>query len=154
METLREFFTQDDEKTVLSAIQEAERNTSGELRVRIEKSAGDDALAVARKAFEFLGMRDTELHNGILFVLTLEDRTFTILGDDGINEKVPDDFWESVKDVVLGHFRNGKFAEGLAEGIVLAGKQLAEFFPYQEGDINELPDAVSYADEDETEVKS
>ncbi|MCK5808875.1 TPM domain-containing protein [bacterium] len=154
METLREFFTKEDEQSILSAIQKAELKTSGEVRVRIEKSAEKDAMAVARKAFEFLGMRDTELHNGILFVLTLEDRTFTILGDDGINQKVPDDFWESVKNIVLEHFREGSFAAGLAEGIILAGQQLAEFFPYQEGDINELPDAISYADEDKAEVKS
>ena len=153
MEKLRDFFTQEDEAVILSAIQKAERKTSGEIRVRIEKNAGDNALAVARKAFEALGMRKTELHNGILFVLTLEDRTFTILGDDGIDAKVPDDFWKSVKDIVLEHFRNGQFVKGLAEGVILAGKQLADFFPYQEGDTNELPDAISYADEDDSEVK-
>lgn len=144
---LRNFFTNDDERLILSAVREAESQTSGEIRVHIEKKAGKHPLKVARKAFEALGMRDTELHNGVLFVLALEDRQFIILGDDGINEKVPDGFWDEVKDVVLNHFRENRFAQGLAEGIQLAGVQLSTFFPHQKGDINELPDAISYADE-------
>ncbi len=148
METLRSFFTEDDERLILSAIQNAESRTSGEIRVRIEKKAGKNAIAVARKAFEALGMRDTELHNGVLFVLALKDRKFVILGDDGIDEKVPSGFWDKVKDVVLEHFRKDLFAKGLAEGIKLAGEQLSTFFPYQKGDIDELPDAISYADKE------
>lgn len=147
MGDLRSFFTKDDEKLILSAVQEAESHTSGEIRVHIEKKAGKDPMRVAREAFESLGMRNTELHNGVLFVLALEDRKFVILGDDGINEKVPDDFWENVKDVVLDHFRKNLFAKGLAEGVKLAGDQLSTFFPHQKGDMDELPNAISYADE-------
>ena len=146
MGTLREFFTKEDEGLILSAIQNAESRTSGEIRVRIEKKA-PDAMAVARRAFIALGMRDTELRNGVLFVLSLEDRKFVILGDDGINEKVPEGFWNKVKDVVLENFRNGLFAKGLSEGIKLAGEQLATYFPHQKGDINELPDGISCAEE-------
>jgi uncharacterized membrane protein len=146
MENQMKFFTEDDEKQILSAIRNAESRTSGEIRVRIEKKGGKDPMTVARKSFEALGMRKTELHNGVLFVLITEDRTFVILGDDGINKKVPADFWNKVKDIVLGHFRKGFFAEGLAEGIKLAGEQLANFYPYQKEDKNELPDAISYAE--------
>ena len=147
MKSLRSFFTADDEKRILSAVQEAESRTSGEIRVHIERKAGKDPMRVAREAFESLGMRNTELHNGVLFVLALEDRQFVVLGDDGINEKVPDGFWDEVKDVVLGHFRKNLFAQGLAEGIKLAGEQLSTFFPHQKEDVNELPNAISYADE-------
>ena len=147
MENQKKFFTGDDEKRILSAIKEAESCTSGEIRVRIEKKGGKYPMKVARKAFEAIGMRKTELHNGVLFVLITEARTFVVLGDDGINKKVPSDFWDKVKDVVLDHFRKGLFSEGLAEGIKLAGEQLAIFFPCQKADINELPDAISYADE-------
>jgi len=147
MADLKSFFSIEDEQLILSAVQEAESCTSGEIRVRIEKKAGDEPLMVARKAFEILGMRDTELHNGVLFVLALEDRQFVILGDDGIDQKVPDGFWDKVRDVVIGEFRKGQFAQGLAEGIKLAGEQLAEYFPHQRGDINELPDSISYADQ-------
>ena len=147
MDNLRSFFTKDDESLILSAIKNAESNTSGEIRVRIENQAEKDPMRTARKAFESMGMRNTELHNGILFVLFLKDRKFVILGDDGINKKVPDGFWNNVKDVVLDHFRKNLFAQGLAEGIKLAGGQLSTFFPYQKDDINELPNAISYADE-------
>jgi len=147
MGILRDFFPEADKKLILSAIQEAESCTSGEIRVHIVKKAGKRPLAVARKAFENLGMRKTELHNGVLFILALEDRKFVVLGDDGINEKVPDGFWDKVRDVVIENFRNDLFSKGLAEGIKLAGEQLAGFFPHQAKDVNELPDAISYADE-------
>ena len=144
---LNEFFTADDQSQITSAIPNAESRTSGEIRVRVERSAGDDPMGVARRAFEELGMRNTELRNGVLFVIAVEDRKFVILGDDGINEKVPDDFWESVRDVVISHFKKGEFAKGLAEGIALAGEQLSKYFPCQKDDVNELPDAISFADE-------
>lgn len=147
MDRLRDFFTSEDEEMILSAIKEAECDTSGEIRVRIEKLAGEDPMGMARKAFEELGMRETELHNGVLFVLAVEDRKFIILGDDVINEKVPDDFWDSVRDIVIENFKNNQFAKGLAEGIAMAGKQLATFFPCQNDDVNELSDAISFADE-------
>ncbi|MBN1472325.1 MAG: TPM domain-containing protein [Syntrophaceae bacterium] len=148
MATLKEFFSKDDEKQILSAIREAESRTSGEIKVRIEKKAGKDSMALARKAFQSLGMRNTELHNGVLFVLAIEDKKFIVLGDDGINEKVPKDFWDKVKNVVLDHFSRGLFAKGLVEGIKLSGEELATFFPCQKGDVNELSNAISYADEE------
>ncbi|MCP4708848.1 MAG: TPM domain-containing protein [Planctomycetes bacterium] len=147
MGDIRSFFSEEDEALILSAVREAESCTSGEIRVRIEKEAGSDPMAAARKAFESLGMRNTELHNGVLFVLALEDRQFIILGDDGIDQKVPDDFWDSVRDVVIDHFGKGQFGQGLAEGIKLAGEQLAQYFPCQKDDVDELPNAISYADE-------
>ncbi len=147
MGDIKSFFTKDDEKLILSAVQEAESHTSGEIRVRVEKETGKNPMATARKAFDHLGMRNAKLRNGVLFILFIENRKFVILGDDGINEKVPDGFWNKVKDIALDHFRKNLFAKGLAEGIKLAGEQLSTFFPYQKGDINELPNAISYADE-------
>ncbi len=149
MGNIKSFFTEDDKKQIVAAICKAESLTSGEIRVHIEKTAGTDPMAVARNAFEKLGIRETELHNGILFVLALEDRKFIILGDDGINDKVPDDFWNDVKDVVVDQFKRGLFAKGLVEGIKLAGEQLSTFFPYQKEDTDELPNAISYAEEEE-----
>ena len=148
MATLKEFFSEEDRTSIVQAIKEAELNTSGEIRVRVEAEAGEEPMQVARKAFELLGMRETELHNGVLFFVSVEDRKFVILGDDGINEKVPDNFWDSVRDTVVGNFKEGSFAKGLSEGIKMAGEQLASFFPYQKDDIDELPNAISFADED------
>ena len=143
----KKFFSETDENTIAKAIAEAESKTSGEIRVYINKNAGDDPLMAARYAFENIGMRKTELRNGILFYLAVEDRTFAILGDDGINDKVPPDLWNQIKDTVISSFRQGEFARGLADGIKMAGQQLAEFFPHSDDDVNELPDAVVYSDD-------
>lgn len=149
MEKLKDFFSADDEKLIEAAIQEAEKDTSGEIRVHVEKKGGDQPMMVARRAFEKLGMRNTELHNGVLFVVAVEDKKFVILGDDGINQKVPDGFWNEVKDLVIEGFKKGRFADGLSEGIRLAGKQLAIFFPHQKDDVDELSNKISYAGEGE-----
>jgi len=89
-------------------------------------------------------MNKTELHNGVLFYLAVENRSFAIIGDSGINAAVPDDFWESTKQIMIDHFRDGNFAEGLIEGIRETGKQLKQHFPYSAGDVNELSDEISF----------
>jgi len=147
MRSLKSFFSPSDEKAILEAIREAESRTSGEIRVRVERKAGKDPMAVAHQAFDALGMRNIELRHGVLFLVATEDRSFVILGDAGIHAKVPRGFWNKVRDVVIKHFRKKAFAKGLVEGIKLAGEQLATFFPHQAADVNELPDAISYADE-------
>ncbi len=147
MGSVRNFFTKEDERVILSAIREAESHTSGEIRVRVERKAGRHPMRTARKAFVRLGMRKTRLRNGVLFFLGVNQRAFVVLGDDGINDKVPQGFWDAVRDVVQEHFQKGLFAEGLAEGIRRAGQQLATFFPCEKRDIDELPNAISYARE-------
>lgn len=117
--------------------------------MRLETRAGNDPLAAARRAFESLGMRDTALRNGVLFYLAVEDRAFAILGDDGIDARVPKGFWQRVRDEVIARFREGRFAAGLAAGVARAGEQLAEYFPRANDDVDELPDAISYGDEPE-----
>jgi uncharacterized membrane protein len=146
MQKLEDFFSDADKQSILVAINAAESMTSGEIKVRIERNSGGDPMKTARKAFNALGMRKTKLHNGVLFVLAVEDRTFVILGDDGINAKVPEGFWNNVKDTVLQHFSTGNFASGLTAGIKLAGEQLATFFPHDNNDVNELADAISYSE--------
>jgi len=131
MADIRTFFSLEDTEEILSAIAGAEARTSGEIRVRIEKKAGRDPLAKARAAFEDMGMRATEAKSGVMFYVSVEDRRFAILGDDGINEKVPGGFWDSVKDAVLAKFRQKQFAIGLAGGINMAGEKLAEYFPFE-----------------------
>ena len=147
MENLREFFTEEETKDIVDAIKIAEKNTSGEIRVHLEKSSGKEPLKKIREIFIKIGMRKTELKNGILFFLSIEDKQFTILGDDGINKKVPKDFWDNVKNIIIENFKNGDFSKGLSEGIIMAGEQLSTFFPYEKGDINELSDNISYGDE-------
>ncbi|WP_167615779.1 TPM domain-containing protein [Maribellus sediminis] len=142
--SVHKYFTEQDKLQITNAIRVAETNTSGEIRLHVENKCPGDVLDRAAYIFEKLEMHKTELRNGVLFYLAVEDRKFAILGDAGINQKVNDDFWESTKEKVIVHLKDGKYAQGLAEGIVMAGEQLKAHFPYQKDDINELSDEISF----------
>lgn len=138
------FFTTEQKKQITDAIKEAELNTSGEIRVHIEMDCKEDVLDRAASMFEKLKMHKTELRNGVLFYLSINDRKFAILGDAGINAVTPENFWDEIKETVIGHFKKEEYAEGLSKGIKMAGKALQENFPYQKDDINELSDDISF----------
>ena len=140
------FFTKEEISDIKQAIMDAEFDTSGEIRVHIENNCFGDAVDRATYVFDKLKMTQTELRNGVLFYLAVKARKFAIIGDEGINEKVSDNFWNGVKQILLNHFRKGEFANGLCEGILQAGEQLKTHFPYIHGDINELPDDISFDD--------
>jgi len=137
-------FTKEQQKMIVEAIKQAEHNTSGEIRVHIEKKCKIDVLDRAANVFAMLKMHKTELRNGVLFYLSVEDRKFAILGDVGINIKVPEDFWDSVKNTVLEQFKQDNQTEGLIKGILMAGEKLKVHFPYQKDDVNELSDEISF----------
>ncbi len=143
---MKDFITEADKKSIVDAIKEAELNTSGEIRVHIESSCKGDVLDRAAYLFKKLQMHKTEQRNGVLFYLAYKDHKFAILGDGGINQKVPDNFWDRIKERMAEKFREGKFAEGLAEGIKESGEQLKTHFPYQSDDVNELSDEISFGD--------
>ena len=133
-----------DENEIVEAIRTAEKSTSGEIRVHLEKSSGSqDIFERAMEVFHQLKMDNTKEENGVLIYVAMEDRNFVIYGDKGINDKVEDDFWESTKDVILNHFKKGNFKQGLVDGILMAGEQLKRHFPWQEYDENELSDQIS-----------
>lgn len=139
-----ELFSKEDRKKITAAIAEAEMNTSGEIRVHIDKKCNEDVLDRAAWIFEKLEMHKTELRNGVLIYLAVEDRKLAILGDGGINEKVSDGFWDDVRDLMISNFKEGNFTNGLSEGILKAGQQLKSHFPYQTDDVNELSDDISF----------
>jgi uncharacterized membrane protein len=138
-------FSETEQKSVIEAIRTAELATSGEIRVHIEQNCSEnDVLERAKQVFAELGMHRTELKNGVLFYLAVKDRKFAVLGDQGIDERVPADFWNRIRDLMRGHFANREFAEGLRKGIEQAGQQLKMYFPYQDNDTNELSDDISF----------
>jgi len=141
---VQNFFTKDEREDIVLAIKSAELDTSGEIRVHVEDKCPGDARDQAAYLFEKLGMHRTEQRNGVLFYLAVKNRKFAILGDVGINHAVPDNFWDDIRDRMLDDFRENRFAEGLVEGISQAGKQLKKHFPYQQDDVNELPDDISF----------
>ena len=139
-----DFFNKDEKEKITLAIKEAELNTSGEIRVHIEGKCREEVMDRAVYIFEKLGMHKTELRNGVLFYLAVNDHKFAILGDAGINQVVPDDFWDEIKKSMLDFFSEKQFSEGLSQGIKMAGEQLKNHFPYQKDDINELSDEISF----------
>jgi uncharacterized membrane protein len=138
------FFTRKQQAIILAAVKEAENKTSGEIRVHIETSCNEDVLDRAAWVFKKLGMHKTAERNGVLFYLAVKDKKFAVIGDAGINSKVPAGFWDDVKELLLKRFRDGKFTEGLSEGIIMAGEHLKKHFPHKKDDVNELPDQISF----------
>jgi uncharacterized membrane protein len=143
MSKVEDFLTQAEEQEIVEAIGVAEKNTSGEIRVHLEKTTSIDAFDRAMEVFHLLKMDTTELRNGVLIYVAVKDKTFVIYGDKGINEKVADDFWDTTRDVMVAHFKNGDFKQGLIDGIIKAGEELKKFFPYHEDDVNELSNEIS-----------
>jgi uncharacterized membrane protein len=139
------FFSKEQQAQILAAVREAEMETSGEIRVHIESKLKGDVLDRAAWLFKKLGMHKTAERNGVLFYLAVSDRKFAILGDAGINAKVPTGFWDDISELLKNNFKDGKFTEGLSEGILLAGEHLKIHFPHRKDDINELPDEISFS---------
>lgn len=138
--------TEEEQKNIREAIESAERFTSGEIRICIEKKCTEDVLDRAANYFHKLEMDETKLRNGVLIYIAASDHKFAVIGDAGINRVVPESFWDDTKEAMLSHFKENRLAEGIIAGIRLAGKQLQTYFPYLEGDKNELPDDISFMD--------
>lgn len=142
--SVSKFFSEEEKQQITDAIKSAELNTSGEIRLHVEGKCKGDVLDNAAYWFEKLEMHKTEQRNGVLIYLAVDDHKFAILGDAGIDAKVPENFWDEIKGFMLAKFRNGQFADGLSEAILRAGEQLKLHFPYQTDDVNELSDEISF----------
>jgi uncharacterized membrane protein len=140
----KNFFSKEEKQQIVNAIKQAELNTSGEIRVHIENNCPGDVLERATYWFAKMEMHKTEQRNGVLFYLAVKSRKFAIIGDEGINKVVPDDFWEKIKTRMAHLFQQGEFALGLERGILDAGEALKKYFPYQSDDVNELSDEISF----------
>ena len=143
MAEIEKFLSPQDEEEIITAIREAEKRTSGEIRVHIEKSSKGDIWSRAMEVFHLLKMDNTRENNGVLIYVAIDDRQFVIYGDKGINEVVPKNFWETTKDAIVSEFKKGNFKQGLLDGIHRAGHELQEHFPWKEGDENELSNKIS-----------
>ena len=143
MSIVEDFLTDKEEQEIIEAIRTAEDNTSGEIRVHIERSSKLDSFDRAMEVFHFLKMDNTKLQNGVLIYVAVDDKNFVIYGDKGINDVVPNNFWDSTKDIIVSHFIKGDFKQGLVEGVLKAGEELQKHFPWEHMDRNELPDNIS-----------
>ena len=143
MSKVEDFLTKEEELAIIEAIQMAENATSGEIRVHLEKTTSMEPFDRAMEVFHDLNMDATALKNGVLIYVAVKDKAFIICGDKGINDVVPNDFWDCTKDIMMAQFKSGNFKQGLIEGIARAGEQLQKYFPFQENDNNELSNEIS-----------
>ncbi|NRD21550.1 TPM domain-containing protein [Winogradskyella eckloniae] len=143
MSNLEDFLSAQDEERIVEAIRKAEQHTSGEIRVHIEKQCKQDIFEHTLEVFHYLKMDNTKAQNGVLIYVAVEDRTFMIYGDKGIDAKVNQEFWNTTRDIISKHFKEGNFVEGLINGIDNAGKELSKHFPWVHGDTNELDNTIS-----------
>ncbi len=137
------FLTPQEEQEIVDAVLEAEKNTSGEIRVHIEDTSTLDHYERAKEVFHVLKMDNTREGNGILIYVAVTDRKFVIYGDKGINAVVSAGFWDSTKDVIQKYFKKGEFKKGIVQGVLKAGNELKTHFPWQPDDTNELRNEVS-----------
>ena len=140
---MRHFFSKLDSDRIVEAIAEAEKKSSGQVRVHVTHRKPENLEQRAERRFERLGMTRTAHRNGVLIYIAPKLRRFRILGDTGVHEKCGDDFWRRTASEMEEHFRRGEFTEGLVKGIQKAGDLLALHFPHAAADVNELPDEVT-----------
>ncbi len=143
MSQLESFLSHSEEQSIVDAIREAEKNTSGEIRVHIEQNCIGDVYEHAMEVFHYLKMDNTKEQNGVLIYVAVDKKSFVIYGDKGINDVVDKDFWNTTRDTIASQFKNGDFTQGLIEGIKKAGKELSQHFPWIHGDTNELDNTIS-----------
>jgi uncharacterized membrane protein len=133
-----------EESRIENAIAQAELQTSGEIRVHIDNKCKENVLDRAAFLFEELEMHQTELRNGVLIYLAIQDKKLAIIGDAGINSKVQKDFWNEIKTQMIHDCREERFVDAIVNAVLSAGKQLTSHFPYQKDDQNELPNQISF----------
>lgn len=143
MSIVEDFLSAEEEQEIVQAILEAEKNTSGEIRVHIEPHTRLDHFDRAKEVFHLLKMDNTKEENGVLIYVAVNDRKFVIYGDGGINKVVPKDFWNTTKDTIEAQFKKGNFKQGIIDGILKAGSELKSHFPWNSNDTNELSNEVS-----------
>jgi len=139
-----DFLTADQQKTVVDAVRFAEKYTSGEIRIHIDGDCDIDPVRRAEEVFDKLHMNRTKLRNGVLIYIACNSKVFAIIGDKGIDRAVPEHFWEDVIEAMSDEFHSGRFAEGISKAVIMTGEKLRDFFPYQNDDVNEQPDEISF----------
>jgi uncharacterized membrane protein len=140
------FFPDEEKHLIVKAIQHAEKDTSGEVRVFVEsKCRWVDAIDRAAEIFGSLKMDQTELRNAVLVYIAVKDRQLAVFGDTGIHERVGSEYWNKVVGEMLASFNQNNYAQGIANCVIQIGEALRREFPYnKDTDKNELPDDIVF----------
>src|ERR1043165_6814935 len=108
-------------------------------------STGEKTASVRRRGFEAfhqLHVGRTRTAMGLLVYVSVFERMVWVCPDDGIAAKLGDGKWKPVSDVIAEGFRSGRPGPAMAAAVKKAGQMLAEHFPGDGRDANELPDTV------------
>jgi len=143
MPNIEDFLSPKEEAEIVEAIRVAECDTSGEIRVHIEQTCDIDVYERSLEVFHVLKMDNTIQKNGVLIYVAVDNKSFVIFGDQGINNVAGADFWNSTRDKIATQFKSGDFKQGIINGIKEAGKALSEHFPWHHGDRDELENTLS-----------
>jgi uncharacterized membrane protein len=138
----KEFLDKLDDGKVTATIAEAERKSSGEIRVFVSNEKPSDTLAAAAAQFLKLGMDKTRERNGVLIFFAPKLRQFAIVGDEGIDAKCGLDFWQQITSEITTHLKAGEFTEAVVDAVAHVGDVLAKHFPRSPDDRNELPNQI------------
>ncbi|MDZ7807896.1 MAG: TPM domain-containing protein [Gracilimonas sp.] len=150
---MAKFLTKEQEEHIVEAIQQAEEATSGEIRVHVEKKCkAESPIERAKQVFAELKMHETDLRNGVIVYIAWKDHKVAIWGDEGIHEKLGQSFWQSEVELLISYFKKNDYETGISEVVLQIGQKLKEFFPNQDGDINELSNTISYNKEKEDDA--
>ena len=140
----RKFLSEDDEKLIVDAIERAEINTTGEIRVHIEFKCKKAPLERAKELFHELEMNQTEARNGVILYIATDDKKVAIFGDEGISKKVDDHFWQDEIDNLISEFKKGNFEAGIEHVVGDIGEKLKIHFPSDGSDPDELGNEISF----------
>ena len=142
----KNFFTAEEQQLIIEAIQNAERMTSGEVRVFVEsKCSYMDAIDRAAELFFQLEMQKTDDRNAVLLYVAMKDRQLAVFGDEGIHKKVGNEYWNNEVHKMITNFNRENYAAGISEVVKDIGEALTKNFPYNnDTDKNELPDDIVF----------
>lgn len=140
----KEFLSKLDNDSVVRAIASAEGQTSGEIRVYVQRGPIDDPVSAAQAQFQKLGMTATRERNGVLIFVAPRSQKFAIVGDEAIHQRCGDAFWQQLVNAMQLHFKAANFTDALVHAIERTGELLAVQFPRQPDDRDELPNAVEH----------
>ena len=144
MPIARNFFNQQEQQQLVDAIAKAELKTSGEIRLHIANFCFGNEVKTAEKVFTKLKMQNTQERNGVLIYIATLSKKVAIIGDEGIHQKLGNEFWDKLVSKLIQKFKENKKAEALSECIIECGEQLGNFFPRKSDDKNELTNTISY----------
>jgi uncharacterized membrane protein len=136
-------FSESDLAQIRDAISEAEKQTSGEIRVHIDKKCFGNPVKKAIRIFNMLNMHNTNQRNAVLIYVATQHQKLAIIGDEGINAHVPDHFWDDERELMISYFKQASYVRGLCEGIAKVGEQMKLTFPSTQDDVNELDNDIT-----------